>query len=105
MIVSAEPNENIDRAHKNIERIKCYTSRNFDVLDIMKLDRVLITKKGLKEMTDNILKSMYLVNKQPYMKNIVRKLCCLTQLNKSRNNNNLKSSSTQQNLSPSSSKF
>lgn len=42
-------------------------------MDLMKMDRVVITRKGLEEMTDNILKSMYLVARQPYMKDIPKR--------------------------------
>jgi hypothetical protein len=49
-------------------------------MDLMKMDRVVITRKGLEEMTDNILKSMYLVARQPYMKDIPKRtpICYLS---------------------------
>lgn len=67
LITSSQTSSNFEKAQRNIERTKWYNARNFDVLDVMKLDRLVITKQGLEELTDNILKSIYMSTRLPHM--------------------------------------
>jgi hypothetical protein len=60
-------NENFVRAQQNIERLIWADSESFDVKDLFRVDRVLITKKGLEELSENILKSTYAIHCQPHM--------------------------------------
>lgn len=67
VITSARASPNFERAQRNIERIKWYNSRNFDVLDLIRLDRLMITREGLEELTSNILKSLYVSSRLSHM--------------------------------------
>ena len=69
-ITAANVDANFERAQRNMKGVKWYTSENFDVLDVIKADKVVITKEGLKELTLNIFKSEYIIYKFPHMKQI-----------------------------------